>query len=844
MNAPLRPLPSDDECVAELLASALAELEAGRSVDLGQLCAQRSDLLPIVAEALGLRGGLTALHAASQNAPAGEPLLARRYRLLEPIGRGAAGAVWRARDEKLHREVAVKLLHEGLFGGPDAQARFRREALVLGGHEHPHIVRIHDQGETADGATFLVTELLRGRSLQAVLDASRAAMPDGPSAARFARTDWLRELLPQARLESTYLRQVVRWIVQLGEGLIAAHRTDVCHRDVKPSNAFIRDDGTAVLLDFGIAARTGDPSVTRTHAIVGTPCYMAPEQATGRSEPHPTLDVHGLAATLYHLLTLRPPRSGDLQQVLIELRSDDPIPAGWLHRALPRDLQAILDRGLERQPRHRYPTMDALVADLRAFLDHLPVSVRPLGPWRRNLRRMARRPVHTLAVFATIALVVTTTIAAPAWMAVSAYAAAVERDQILRRLPADLCIEGRPEQRALVPIRERGAVLDELDQLLSLDTKDLGIRLLRAAERLDAGDHARAAEDLSAMATHAATPYLRALADRYAAIAKDGGSLSLVDLPEPESDTDCFVAGFHALRGRDCERADALLTRAVAYLPARDLRLLAILGLKKPDPERAFAEAHHLEGVYGGPTARTQHTIAAALLMKKQYAAAIPHCERALELRPDRHGPWNNLGLAFLRTGRRDDALRCYERAVALRPWFDNSLSGLCQTLRQLGRFDEARAAAQRMGDLGWREYELGNVELAVTLVARANGDTAEREAAAAAAIGHFDAAIAAAGTTNPKAAAVPNARRLAAALAAPAADAALLPFLAELSSDPRNPRQIMNLADLLADVEITDELRDRLRLWLLDLAITLAPEDATIRDQRQILFEFLRSRR
>ncbi|MCK5943487.1 MAG: serine/threonine protein kinase, partial [Planctomycetes bacterium] len=361
-----------EELLAELVAAGLERVAAGGQVDVDALCRDHPELAGEVRAALGLRDDVAALHRGEPDAAARAPgtMLADRYLLLDAVGSGAAGAVWRARDERLHREVAVKLLHQGVFAGVDAEQRFLREAVVLAGHEHPHIVRIYDQGQTEDGHSYLVTELLRGASLAELLQLAQRAMPDGPSLSRFAGLDWLRDRLPSARLESSWLRQAVLWVAQLGEGLMAAHDRGVCHRDVKPGNAFVRDDGDAVLLDFGIAAQAGDASITRTHTVLGTPSYAAPEQAAGRGEASPALDVYGLTATLYHLLTLRPPHEGDLHQVLAALRDRDPVPAERLCRGLPRDLQAILDRGLEREPRRRYQGMRELVQDLRAFLDH------------------------------------------------------------------------------------------------------------------------------------------------------------------------------------------------------------------------------------------------------------------------------------------------------------------------------------------------------------------------------------------------------------------------------------------------------------------------------------------
>ena len=660
---------NDEDVLADLLATALEAADHGTEPDLALICGEREDLLPELAAALGIRDGLPGLH---DRAGAADELTGRvlqsRYQLEEAIGQGAVGTVFRARDLQLQRDVAIKLLHHGLFSSPDVEARFRREAEVLAQHEHPHVVRIYDQGMDVDGTAYLVTELLRGKSLAAVLEAARERMPDGPDPARFGSSQWLRELLPEAKLERSYLRQLVVWMRQLADGLMAAHAQGVFHRDVKPSNIFIRADGTAVLLDFGIAARDGDAAMTLPHAIVGTPCYMAPEQAAGRPEPRPSIDVYGLTATLYHLLTLVPPHAGDLQNVLVAVRTTDPTPAARIHKGLPRDLQAILDCGLEHDLGRRYADIGELGADLDAFLDHRPVSVRPLGAVQRFGRSCRRRPARTTSYLLATGLAAALVLVLPLWAAVELHAATAEAETLRAHLPGDLCIEGRPEERGLVPMAERAVVIAELDRLLELEPNDLSTRMLRAGERLDSGDAVAAAADFAELRRRADSDYLRAVAARYEALAATGGKsadLDLEGLPEPTGQTDFFIAGFHALRARDCDRAEALLTQCVEYIPARDLRLLASLGSKRPNVERLMAEAGWLEGHYGRSTARTRHVMSFAMIMMRKYDDAIAYCLESLELRPDRHGPWNNLGLAYLRTGQHELALAACEQAVA-----------------------------------------------------------------------------------------------------------------------------------------------------------------------------------
>ncbi|MGE3880884.1 MAG: serine/threonine-protein kinase, partial [Planctomycetota bacterium] len=400
-----------DEKIANLVARALEEVENGGQLDLERLCSEDLSLLDEVSELMSMSSGIEHVHRASVTLdPSVGRVLGARYRLIERIGSGAAGSVCRAFDEDLKREVAVKLLHLGTLGGAAAEDRFLKEAEVLAAHEHPAIVRVYDRGRAAGGELFLVTELLSGHGLAEILERSRRVMPAGPSPRTFAAADWLRDLLPGANLENSYLRQAVRWMLEICDGLRVAHRSGVFHRDVKPSNVFVRANGHAVLLDFGIAARLGDPALTLQTSVLGTPWYMPPEQARGKVDPAPTLDVYGVCATLYHLCTLRAPHGlpddhASIAEVLRAARERDPEPASHLHPGLPRDLTAILDHGLEASPRARYPTIEALADDLRAFLDHRPVSARPIGTLGRTWRRVRRHPMRAVAIVGVTAAI-------------------------------------------------------------------------------------------------------------------------------------------------------------------------------------------------------------------------------------------------------------------------------------------------------------------------------------------------------------------------------------------------------------------------------------------------------
>ncbi|MBX3465872.1 MAG: protein kinase [Planctomycetes bacterium] len=287
------------------------------------------------------------------------------HELLGELGRGGMGRVHRARDPRLGREVALKTL---LAFEADAEllARFELEARVAARVQHPNVVAVHGAG-VDDGVPWIAMQLVDGESLKA-----RVAR-DGP-------------------LEPTHAAGVAE---ALARALAAAHAVGVLHRDLKPHNVLLARDGTPLLTDFGLAKRLdkGEDAITVTGQVLGTPAYMAPEQAEGRQGAvDARTDVYGLGATLYEALTGRPPFSGtSAVNVLAAVLGTDPTPPSSLRPGLPPELEAICLTCLAKAPPARYPTAAALAADLRRFLDGEPVHARPEGRLRRLLRRSRRQ---------------------------------------------------------------------------------------------------------------------------------------------------------------------------------------------------------------------------------------------------------------------------------------------------------------------------------------------------------------------------------------------------------------------------------------------------------------------
>lgn len=295
------------------------------------------------------------------------------------VGRGGCGKVYRATHLGLDRTVAVKLIS----GDPTERdlARFREEARAVARLSHPNVAQVFDSG-TADGQPFFSQEFLPGGTLAQKL----REHPLATSAA--------------AELVET-----------LAQAVDHCHAQGVIHRDLKPQNVLYAADGTAKITDFGLAKLVdADDSVTRAGEILGTPAYMPPEQASGAAASvGPAADIYALGAILYECLTGRPPFVGpDLYQTLLMVQSMEPVPPRTLQPGVPRDLETICLKCLQKSVDRRYRTAAELADDLRRFLDGEPIRARPIGPVERALKWARRRKVAAalLGLSATLAVAV------------------------------------------------------------------------------------------------------------------------------------------------------------------------------------------------------------------------------------------------------------------------------------------------------------------------------------------------------------------------------------------------------------------------------------------------------
>lgn len=313
--------------------------------------------------------------SASASAPPVQGQRLGKYELIAELARGGMGVVYKARDTALNRVVAIKMILSGAMATEAERERFRREAALAAKLDHPNVVPIYEVGEQ-DGFLYFTMRLVEGGSLAGRLDQYR----EDPMA--------LADLI-----------EVLARAVQY------ANEQGFIHCDLKPSNILIDRDGVPQITDFGLARQASrDDSITTSGAVLGTPSYMAPEQASGEREAiGPATDVHGLGAILYELLAGRPPfRMATTMETVMQAIYCDPIPPRELRPQVPRELEHICLKCLEKSPKDRYPTAEALSAELAHFLQGDPIGA--TGPIQK-LRRWSRREPEIVARLSGLALV-------------------------------------------------------------------------------------------------------------------------------------------------------------------------------------------------------------------------------------------------------------------------------------------------------------------------------------------------------------------------------------------------------------------------------------------------------
>lgn len=375
----------DDETQAarlvDILDDYLAKLKQGDAPSRQELLAQHPELSDQLDACLS---GIEFIHGepagSSQTRQLGE------FRIIREVGRGGMGAVYEAEQPSLGRKVALKVLRFGSVSDPEAISRFKREAETVAALHHTNIVPIFSVGSES-GVNYYAMQFIEGKSLDHVAHET---------------------------VDPIEAIQVARWGLEASEALNHAHQRGVIHRDVKPSNLILDQEGRIWLTDFGLAKRSDDITLSMTGALLGTPRYMSPEQAATRNHviDHRT-DIYSLGATLYELLTGQPVFQADSPlEVIAQIISDDPAPPRKINPSVPKDLETIVLKCLAKESSRRYQSSQALAADLRAVVEDRPIVARRANwleqsaRWFKRRRRSVRLAVSsaglTLMVIALI----------------------------------------------------------------------------------------------------------------------------------------------------------------------------------------------------------------------------------------------------------------------------------------------------------------------------------------------------------------------------------------------------------------------------------------------------------
>ena len=381
---------SNDDLLAELLDRLTTEMRSGKSPDLDSAIRHHPELAGelrelwgavMVANAVAAHSSLpdqTGRDVAAANRlqvnrlqdsaalPQALPMILGDYELLDELGRGGMGVVYRARQISLGRIVALKMILRGLFASQADLARFQSEAEVVARLDHPNIVPLYEVGQF-DGQPFFTMKHVGGTTL-----AKR--LVDGPLPAR----------------------ETAEILAPICRAIHFAHRQGLVHRDLKPSNVLLDEADWPLVTDFGLAKRFADgDAVTQTGAVVGTPSYMAPEQASGgRGEIGPASDVYSLGTILYQMLTGRPPfqAASPVDTVLMVLEQE-PLPPRVVNAKADRDLEMVALKAIQKPPDLRYPSAAEMADDLDAFLAGEPVSARS-GGFTHVISRLFRETHH------------------------------------------------------------------------------------------------------------------------------------------------------------------------------------------------------------------------------------------------------------------------------------------------------------------------------------------------------------------------------------------------------------------------------------------------------------------
>jgi serine/threonine-protein kinase len=634
------------------------------------------------------------------------------YEVEVVLGRGGMGVVFKARHLTLDRVVALKMMLAGTYAGPEELARFRREATAVAALRHPNIVPVHDAGEVG-GRPYFTMEFVEGGTLASSL----AGKPQNP-------------------------RRAAELVATLATAVQFAHQSGFIHRDLKPANILLTPDGHPKITDFGLVRSIeADPEFTRSGAPLGTPGYMAPEQALGRAgDVGPAADIYALGAILYQMLTGRPPFEGQSGcEIIQKVVAEEPVPPSRLYSGVPRDLETICLKCLQKNPAQRYGSALSLADDLHRFLDGKPVLARPVGLFERAVKWFRRQRAVALLGGTLLVLLVAAAGIGFWWhqqekerQAVKEQREGQARDALRTALRRADDFKGEERwQEGLDVLTAAASHLDEADSpqlqeqlrqaradfqfAADLQRTREDYPLLpdgtidypqRAREFQQAFDRAGFSfdEDAETVAERIRTSAIRepivAALDHRAVLAfllNDKPAierfLRIIQLADPGSPWQ--------IRFRDSrnwgkrEQLEELAATAFTDSPAPPEHQLALLALKLR-VRGAWPQSAQLLGEACRRQPRNvffHREMGFALFLQKRYLEGAGYYRVALSLRPENAVAYEGLARCLARAGQVEDALAAYRRAVVLAPKRPSLHTSLVAALAEAGYWNEAEEA-------------------------------------------------------------------------------------------------------------------------------------------------------
>ncbi len=666
-------------------------------------CMTRMDPVPLADQPTVIGSGdspesaPTAAPAAGARPAAGLKRI-EHFQIQRELGAGGMGTVYLARDERMKRDVALKVM-SGHQSSDKAGRRFEQEAWIAGRLDHPGIVKVYERGQWEE-LSYFAMELVDGGSLADVIESMRRAGRNEALGLEFGT--------------SQYIHWALRTAIEAARALDFAHRQGIVHRDVKPVNLLLsRTLGAVKLADFGIAMDIEATRMTTAGTVLGTVLYMAPEQIRGDTQKiDARTDVYALGVTLFESITLEMPYVGVTQQLYMsQVLTTETRRARKLNGRVSRDLDTVLRKAMEKAPADRYQTAAAFADDLENVLHLRPIAARPVGRARRTAKWIRRRPVHA-------ALVATLVVGAPAAGYIGARALR-ERAAARRLLIADSLDEARwLGQRA-----EYGAMLKRAEALLAMEPDNVMAVRHRAMARFRLAEAAGETTAGQALRTQAL-----------------GDADTVIDAAPKAAWPHTLKAWMLTQMGRaDDAAAEAARAAALRSDPPSDEDVGEEARLATARADHRLAVDLHSELIRRNPdSARAVMARALAYENLGEPDNALVDYRVAVGLDPDYDLAMISIAQLSARSGRLDDAEAHLERALAVDPEnpFALETQGMIlvrqgQEAKEAGEVEEARqffaraeratrAALERSDALLWAEL---NLATAISERAKVSGD-------------------------------------------------------------------------------------------------------------------------